>query len=643
MARKIRPPKKLTQQDDSWGVIVRQMRVWVNPPDEAPSRPYIMLVFNMDIGIIQRTQTFEVEPEPDEIGQILFEAMKQPPPGVGQKPHRPGQVVVETADLAGALRHELNALNVAVSVNELSMLDDMILDLEEHLRGGPEPDGLLSVKGVTPELAGGLFAAAAAFYRAEPWIHLADRQTLAIRVSSERRTRYAQVMGQAGMTYGLAMYRNWKDVERLFSFVDHPLETLPPRGGHSFTYDEITHLPFADLEALEKFGWEVAGEQAYPTPFIFTREGTARRPSAADLRWYEAALYAIPIFLREHLSPGDVGDYQPAEATLQITTHQGVKEVYLKYPGGALPRETRPAHMTDWSALDEDDDFEDEAAMPAYDRRAMEGIMAQIGAPPFEDPALQAAQEKMYKAWEEQNPARRIILAHEALDISPLCADAYVLLAEEEADTVGREMAYYRQGVEAGEKALGAAYFEEYEGHFWGLLETRPYMRAREGLANCLWQLDRLDEAVDHFRDMLRLNPHDNQGLRYSLLNLLLNMERNAEARTVIQTFEEDGMAEWTYGNALLTFKENGPGLKANRALREALSGNAFIPDYLLGRKRIPRDLPDYIGWGDENEAISYASNHLALWRRAPGAIDWLKDRLQPTSRSKRKKPKRGR
>jgi hypothetical protein len=51
------------------------------------------------------------------------------------------------------------------------------------------------------------------------------------------------------------------------------------------------------------------------------------------------------------------------------------------------------------------------------------------------DPQLKKAQDLMYQAWEESNPARRIVLAHRALEISPDCADAYVLLAEEEAGT----------------------------------------------------------------------------------------------------------------------------------------------------------------------------------------------------------------
>lgn len=40
-------------------------------------------------------------------------------------------------------------------------------------------------------------------------------------------------------------------------------------------------------------------------------------------------------------------------------------------------------------------------------------------------------------------------------------------------------------------------------------------MRARAALAGTLWRLGRREEAVDHQRELLRLNPNDNQGLRY--------------------------------------------------------------------------------------------------------------------------------
>src|SRR5213078_3903422 len=118
----------------------------------------------------------------------------------------------------------------------------------------------------------------------------------------------------------------------------------------------------------------------------------------------------------------------------------------------------------------------------------------------------------MYDAWDQTTSRARVALAHKALAISPLCADAYVLLAEEEAQSAAKALEYYRKGVEAGEQALGRKGFKEYAGHFWGFLETRPYMRARAGLAATLVQLGDVAGALAHYRDMLQLNPNDNQG-----------------------------------------------------------------------------------------------------------------------------------
>ncbi|HXY17585.1 MAG TPA: tetratricopeptide repeat protein [Gaiellaceae bacterium] len=76
--------------------------------------------------------------------------------------------------------------------------------------------------------------------------------------------------------------------------------------------------------------------------------------------------------------------------------------------------------------------------------------------------------------------------------------------------------------VAAGERALGPRIFAEGAGYFWGLVETRPYMRARAALAALLWKLGRREEALEHARELLRLNPNDNQGIRYQQAKWLL-------------------------------------------------------------------------------------------------------------------------
>lgn len=115
------------------------------------------------------------------------------------------------------------------------------------------------------------------------------------------------------------------------------------------------------------------------------------------------------------------------------------------------------------------------------------------------------AQALVYQALEVSGP-RRIKLARHAIAMSAECADAYVLLAEAAQDP--QEMrSLYEQGVQAGERALGPEIFADEVGHFWGIVESRPYMRARFGLAEVLWASGERQAAISHLHDLLRLNP----------------------------------------------------------------------------------------------------------------------------------------
>jgi tetratricopeptide (TPR) repeat protein len=236
------------------------------------------------------------------------------------------------------------------------------------------------------------------------------------------------------------------------------------------------------------------------------------------------------------------------------------------------------------------------------------------------------AQQLIYDAWETSDVELRESLAHEALALWPDCADAYVLLAGE-ADGLETKRALYEKGVAAGERELGPATFVEDASHFWGLLETRPYMRARAGLAGCLWALGRREEAVAHYQDMLRLNPNDNQGLRFVLAGHLVELGQDEALARLLSAYDEDATAHWAYTRALLAFRQGGPGDRANALLDEARKTNPHVPDFLLGRKRMQRHLPELVGFGDENEAIAYAVEGRSAWERSAGARDWLAER----------------
>ncbi len=630
-------PAELSQAPDLWGVGVEQLRIWIVPEDEAPRRPYMMLVLDLGRGFILGNELFEEPPGPAEIQHALAHTMLHPLQKT-VRPRRPTQVLFADPALTEAISPYLADLSIACETQDLPMVPEIAREVETSMREGkPEHPGLLSVAGVTPELARGLFAAAADFYRAAPWVQLENEHILAIRFPAQNGpTWFTIVMGNGGVEYGLAVYRDWPDVEKLFTgLVDHPREKFSGKGELALFYEGVQNVPFEDYEAIEKYGWEVADEQAYPTPIFIQRYDDFRRPNVEELAWLEAALRAIPQVAREHLCPDGRGGYQPFDLMLPVATHAGEAQVQVKFPAGVLVREDRPMQDDlDWTLDEEADDetADEEDEIPVFDRRLMESSMAQMlgaeGNLAIQDRKLRQAQGLMYKAWEETDPAKRLTLAHEALAISDKCADAYVLLAEEQSDTVGRALEYYQRGVEAGERALGKEYFEEAVGDFWDLLETRPYMRARQGVADCLLKLNRFDEAIAHYRELLRLNPDDNQGIRYVLLSILADLNRDTQAVHLLKQYEDDGMADWLYTWALVEFRLHGASKTAERRLEEALEGNSYVPAYLTGRKRVPNRLPPYIGLGDDNEAAHYAGRNLNHWRRTPGAVEWLKSKI---------------
>jgi tetratricopeptide (TPR) repeat protein len=247
--------------------------------------------------------------------------------------------------------------------------------------------------------------------------------------------------------------------------------------------------------------------------------------------------------------------------------------------------------------------------------------------------ASEQAQDIMYKAWESSNRTQRLKLARKALDISADCADAYVLLAQENTKTPAEARAFYEQGVAAGERALQDE-FEELRGHFWGFIETRPYMRARLGLAQCLWELGELDAAVAHMGAMLELNPNDNQGVRYLYITLLLELEDSQRLEKLLKQYPDDWSAYWKYGVALHEFRKKGRRNKTDKLLADAIAYNPHVPPFLLGKKKLPKQTAGYYSPGDQNEAVDYVMDGIRPWAKTEGALDWLREMVEGQDKS---------
>lgn len=268
-----------------------------------------------------------------------------------------------------------------------------------------------------------------------------------------------------------------------------------------------------------------------------------------------------------------------------------------------------------------------------YDEMAIARLEAAIAdgeldpAPPSRPSTpLDRAQDLIYQAFASADPHERVRLAQRARGISRDCADAWVLLAEESAASPEEAKRLYVEAVHAGERVIGKERLTEPSDDFWLDLDTRPYMRARFGLANTLWALAEHDAALAHYRALLDLNPGDNQGVRYTLVFALLAEGRDDDLDEVLGRYPDDWSAVWTYTRALLAYRREGDSPRAVDALRSAIEVNPHVPDQLTGREWLGHlQMPELIGMGDETEAYNYVMQAISDWLATPGAIDWVR------------------
>lgn len=59
----------------------------------------------------------------------------------------------------------------------------------------------------------------------------------------------------------------------------------------------------------------------------------------------------------------------------------------------------------------------------------------------------------------------------------------------------------------------------------WGHIENRAYMRALQYRADIYWDEGKNDQAIKLFRLLLKLNPNDNQGVRYEIAGLYAGLK----------------------------------------------------------------------------------------------------------------------
>lgn len=281
-----------------------------------------------------------------------------------------------------------------------------------------------------------------------------------------------------------------------------------------------------------------------------------------------------------------------------------MEEMLMEENGGPIDKE-------DWNAL-----AASLGGPSAYDRLSR-----------AEADAKDEAQQIAFDAMEAETEAQARKLAKRALKLDPDCVDALTVLVDLDAHTAKDALEGLQKVVAAGERSLGEKFITEYQGNFWMLLETRPYMRAMDRLAGTYRSEGINLEAVKIYEKMLRLNPEDNQGVRDPLLGLYLEIGDLTGATRLLDKYKDDASSVFAWARVLERFLA-GDQAGANAALAKARKANRYMEQYLTGRKPLPNDLPEMYSIGSKEEAVLCLNFLMGAWIAHQEAMLWLLDRL---------------
>lgn len=622
---------------ETWQAALFRMPMWAKDDDGEPMRPWAAMCVSTRTGLVGPA---EPRPPAERSPRLVLESLVGLATGK-QGGYRPSRLEVNQPEVAAELAPLLADIGVeVVEQTELGTLDSALRDMAKHFLGGRDDPAALLVRGVRIEHLCAFAQAAKEFYEAAPWRHLSNEDLLElVSPKPDKGLGFATVMGAGGREFGLAFFESRQQRNRMFEVAD-PRSFLAQRGVWSFTYESIIDLPLGDADVWEDHGLAVAGDNAYPLLARFGPGPTVSRPTPKQWAFVEGLLRALARTTEPEMDRG--------RWSKSVQTIAGQTEYVLTLPALLEPLEegasSRRPGLPDRRAMERslvdverataDMEFSSPEELQRFLDENFTGkrVPRQAARTP-----LETAQDLAYEAV-EAGGRRQLQLLRKALEVCPDCADAYVLLGERSGDLKeARDL--YAQGVAAGERALGARTFEEGAGHFWDVLKTRPYMRARFGLAHCCESLGRLDEAVGHYEDLLRLNPNDNQAVRYRLAGCLLRTKRLDRLGDLLARYDEPA-AHWRFLSALAAYVREGDSPESRELLAAGHKANRHVRKHLLGNAPLPEDPPDSYCLGQDDEAVIVAWEMIDDWEATPGALEWLDahTKSKPRRRPRRRK-----
>jgi len=279
--------------------------------------------------------------------------------------------------------------------------------------------------------------------------------------------------------------------------------------------------------------------------------------------------------------------------------------------------------MTDFHRLLARQKFKDEKEMKAFLDNLTGKSLYDL--PEMELSPQEKAQDLVYEAF-QLTPAKAKKNIEKALALDANCIEAYEFLASRQK-TPEKIIEMLDQGIAIGREMFGGKFLKKNKGKFWGIHETRPFMRCLFQKADIFVVIGKIAEGVEIMEEMLKLNDGDNQGVRFSLLSALIVLNEPDKFRKYNKMVADDNVsASVFYSRALFAYKTEGDSANARKLLEKAFEKNPNVVQKLLDilDENYKFKNVEHYSLGSPEEAIVYWNYAIFTWKRIEGAIEWL-------------------
>jgi tetratricopeptide (TPR) repeat protein len=562
-------------------------------------------------------------------------------------PYRPAQIDCNDRQFAEELNRRLDGSGTVVHFRaKMGEWNAVIRKMVDHLQSAaPPPLPSLRDSGCSDEQVREFATAAAEFYRVKLWEVLDDTDLIKIETPRPPRfMKHAVVLGAGSQSYGLGLYQDDEDHYALMAQQADPRQMSL----FNFVYESPADVASEDVDLWKELDLPLETGEAFPDANLFSPDGT-RRPTPKEIDFLTIVLKGLAQTSEEELDSGRwtkwvqvSGKGRQCVFAIPNLLNPPDRAEWLRR--GRMP--DRRSHEIHFRQVQE---FIDSVGEGMDIDELNEAIDAQFTGRSLDDfelprntPSERA--EALYQDALECYGRRRVLLARKALAEDASHVEASILVAES-TRAVDRRMELFQNAKQAAATGLGKD-MEGLAGEFWSFHETRPYMRACHGLAVAFADAGQISDAIEQYREMLRLNPNDNQGVRYEIVPLLLEQNRDAEAIEVLDQYPEES-ALWLYMKSLVEFRCSGRSAKAKKSLWAAFKCNDHVLKLLQSDE--PPLMPESYSFGSPEEAAICLQQLQTVWDETEGFLEWMfqeyflweRDRAKRIREQKRKNKKK--